>query len=393
MDEEDGHVEWALSAADFMSSPSVATDDRGDFAARLNKRTHRVVIAGVPGSTIHYNIVSGGGADPNGPYSVTVSTASLSAAPVGITGSITYADASPGRECLAYVRVERLFFGQTLKSLPINGLTDGGDFAADIKNIRLEGSLDQPLNFEANSDNTTIFVTAVCDPLNRGTVSKTTAAADKLIVGTKVAEYQNMDVIVAPAPTEVSADVPLVTGFNLIGIPVELTTPTTVRDFAESLLPAGVSIGDGPVISVLGWNAGAQAFTPWAAANPDTNVFVLQTGKGYFVRVKQDVVWSPAGNPISASVPIDFSVGFNLVSFPFITPAAGYTTRSLAEALLPPGTIFVRDGPVATVAWWDAAAQRYGLPWSSSAPSANITSIDPKAGYFVRVTQPIVFTP
>ena len=98
--EEDGHVEWALSAAELAGSPSVATDVRGALAGRLNRRTHRVAITGVlGGSTIHYNLVSGGLTDPRGPYQVTIPSVALSAAPVGITGTVTYQVGSAGREC------------------------------------------------------------------------------------------------------------------------------------------------------------------------------------------------------------------------------------------------------------------------------------------------------
>ena len=370
--DEDGVVEWALSATDLATSPNTATDSRGPLANRANKRTHRVEITGVAGgSTIHYRIVSGGVPDPNGPYQVTIPSVPLSAAPVGITGIVTYEDGSPGRECQVYIVVKHLFFGIELSSLPINVLTNGGSYAADIKNIRLDGSPDQPLAFGANSEDSTIFVTAVCDPATRGTIAKTTAQADKLIVGTTVSEYQNMDVglgvvstlsitgvtvgedtpsatltitldpasgvevtvdyatadgtatagadytaasgtatiaagqtsatITVPiiddslfeadetftvtlsnptggaviSPTAgaatvailenesplaiVPVDVQLLAGFNLIGIPVQFETEMKARDLAEALLPAGTAIGDGPVISVLGWNASSQA--------------------------------------------------------------------------------------------------------------------------------------
>ena len=147
---------------------------------------------------VHYSIVSGGVADPNGPYQVTIPSAPLSAAPVGITGSVTLEDGTPGRECLVYVQVEQLFFGSILaESLPINTLTNGGGYAADIKNVRDATNIDAALNFDVNGQNATITVTAACSPDATGTVSRTTAAADKLIVAGVVSEYQNMDVVVA----------------------------------------------------------------------------------------------------------------------------------------------------------------------------------------------------
>jgi len=80
---------------------------------------------------------------------------------VGITGRVTYQDGSIGRECLVYIQVEQVFFGILLKSLPINAMTNGGGYAADIKNIRLAQDFNAPLTFAPDSDEATINVRAV----------------------------------------------------------------------------------------------------------------------------------------------------------------------------------------------------------------------------------------
>ena len=228
---EDGAVEWALSAADLASAPNVTTDFRGDLAARLNKRTHRIEITGVAGgSTIHFNIISGGLTHPDGPFQVTMPSVPLSAAPVGITGSISYQDGSPGRECLVYILVEHNFLNIVLlKSLPINAMTDGGDFAADIKNIRLADTPDNPLNFELNSQNSTIIVKAMCDARNVGEISSTTGDADKLLVGATVAEYQNMDIAVSEPLTVSIGDTSVVESFGPATLTVSLSSPAAAN--------------------------------------------------------------------------------------------------------------------------------------------------------------------
>ena len=150
----DGVVEWSLIEGNL---DQTATDSRGALGDRLNKKTHHVPITGVAGgSTIHYNLRSDGQTDPDGPYQVTMPTVALSAAPVGISGAVSYENPHPGRECLVYVQVaQKVFFGEIFlgeeMSLWINMLTDGGSFAGDVKNIRQIGKINQALQYDAES--------------------------------------------------------------------------------------------------------------------------------------------------------------------------------------------------------------------------------------------------
>ena len=125
--EEDGQVEWALDAAGLANSPNVAEDVRGPLAGRSNKRTHRVEIEGVPaGSVVHFNVLFAGVRHPDGPFQVTLPSAALTAAPVGIAGSVSYFDGSAGVGCLVYVRVTQTVAGHAIDSLTINTLANGG---------------------------------------------------------------------------------------------------------------------------------------------------------------------------------------------------------------------------------------------------------------------------
>ena len=107
---------------------------------------------------------------------------------------------------------------------------------------------------------------------------------------------------------EVTVDLSLVTGFNLIGIPVSLPTTTTSRDIAELILgipgASDAQIQAGSVISVLGWNVGSQIYDTWAAAVPSSDIFNLAEGRGYFVRVSQNVTLPFTGPPLLAPVQI-----------------------------------------------------------------------------------------
>ena len=176
---------------------------------------------------------------------------------------------------------------------------------------------------------------------------------------------------------------PLATGFNLIGIPVQIGTNFRASDLAQQIADQG-----GEVSAILGWDAGSQVFDPWAAANPEVNDFVLQVGQGYFVRVvtpPPSGFWSASGLPVTASVPLDFETGFNLVAFPFTTQ--GHTAQTLAAAIDGAG-----DNPSAILGW-NAGSQVFD-PWAAANPGVNSFDIDALAGYFVRMTAAVAgFSP
>jgi len=192
---------------------------------------------------------------------------------------------------------------------------------------------------------------------------------------------------------EITAVVELLTGFNLVGLPVDQVI--TSREIAVAVLPAETAIGQGPVISVLGWDAASQSFKAWAAAAPDANIFTVSPGQGIFVRVSQNTTLTVVGMPITVPIPLDLLSGFNLVSVPAVT-AGELTSKSIAEALLPQGTA-IGDGPVISVLGWDAASQSFKA-WAAAASEANIFTIDSDpiggvGGYFVRLKEPKQLSP
>ena len=276
--DEVGVVEYATSSAALTANPSTATDDRLAVGTPLNQKTHKVSITGIAGgSTVFFNLVSGGVTDVNGPYQVTMPSVALSAAPVGITGSITFEDTTSGVECLVYIQVEQLFFGIFLvASLPINTITDGGDYAADIKNIRSEQDFNTSLAFDASSADATITVTARCDPDTNGTISRTTLAADKLTVAGSVSEYQNMDVVVTaplPAPTFSIADVTVDEGASNATLTISLSpaaTTTSTVDVATADGTATAGLDYTAVSTTATITAGATTTTVQVPINDDT---------------------------------------------------------------------------------------------------------------------------
>ena len=204
--EEEGLVEWARDPADLAnrSGPgfSVARDSRIErpdgrrFSDFLNKRTHRVRISGVPGgSTVYYNIVSGGVSDPKGPYQVLLPERALITPADFISGTVTYQDASLGkcRECLVYVRVEETS-GSGTASLWVNTMTDrNGGYIKDVTNLRRSGqAFNTQFSYVKDRSEYRFNVAALSGRGGEGSVSRSTADAEKSASG-----FPNFDIAVA----------------------------------------------------------------------------------------------------------------------------------------------------------------------------------------------------
>ena len=389
--EEDGFILWGLSAAELSGNPRKAEDVRGSFLGRLNTRTHRVRISGVPpapNNVIHFQIVSSGGADPNGPYSVALPGRGLIAAPDFLAGSVTYENGAAGAECVVSVRVSQsrtlTVGGVTLNfvehSLWINDITTpGGFFSMDITNVRQDpqnddsNDFDFALTYDASSTDATITAIARCGDDFQGATSKTTADAEKGAAGPI-----NFDVVVAQS---ITVDVPMGVGFNLIAVPVQMPASFSARDLSDLVDAQG-----GRVVAILKWNGGYQA---WLRDIPDEKDFLIEPGHGYFVRVAiapNNNTWSVTGPRFEAPVPLDFTAGFNLVAFPFVSPAGGYNARTLAQAIDPQG----RDqgGAVAAILRWEGGFIAYltDIPDQKIAEMGPIRAVH---GYFVRMVQAV----
>ncbi len=130
----------------------------------------------------------------------------------------------------------------------------------------------------------TISVELLADvgSLTTGTITNTVSVSS-------VEDDPNPSNNTATATTTVNVewDVPLLPGYNLIGIPIRFGAPFLARDLAEALLPVGVNIEDGPVTAVLSWTGGG--YLPWLSNNPLANNFEIERGKGYFVRLQSAV--------------------------------------------------------------------------------------------------------
>ena len=86
-------------------------------------------------------------------------------------------------------------------------------------------------------------------------------------------------VFVLPPPTDQTVQIPMGVGFNLIGLPVRFPAPLTAREFSDLVDAQG-----GTVAAILRWDAGYEA---WLKDFPDQKNFVLEEGRGYFVRLSK----------------------------------------------------------------------------------------------------------
>ncbi len=242
--EEDGFIEWALSAGDLAARSgtfATALDSRGQFQDRTNKWTHHVEIRSVAASqTLHFDVFSGGARDPNGPFTITLPMQPLVQPPTLLTGMIVLADQSGAEECLVYARVTHLAGGTFLEhSLWVVGLTKNGRYTLDLTNVRgdpdnvLNTSVDQRFGYDPSGTDSTIEVVSRCSSNVGGSMSVTTAAAQRIAAG-----YVVDLSVVLPEPNDDSYMTPP-------GHPLAVSAPGVLANdgFGATSLQAGLVTG------------------------------------------------------------------------------------------------------------------------------------------------------
>jgi hypothetical protein len=119
----------------------------------------------------------------------------------------------------------------------------------------------------------------------------------------------------AHASSTVTVDIRLATGYNFITIPVNLVGGFTVRDLSDQITAEG-----GQVIAVIGWNALSQGFHVWSPLAPALNMFLIEKGNGYLVRLSAppiDGSWTVTGEEVTENQPVDLSAGlFDMIGLP-----------------------------------------------------------------------------
>ena len=169
------------------------------------------------------------------------------------------------------------------------------------------------------------------------------------------------------------ASLPLTPGWNLLALPLEPLTALR----AQSLLDA--MNGQGGVCSEIdrwlngGWDAHINGL-PF-------NDFVIEPGKGYFLKCTVASQWTLEGFTFTSPVPLALQSGWNLIGVPH--SQTGYMAQSLLDGIATQG------GACSEVdRWlnggWDAHINN--LPF-------NDFVIDPDKGYFIKCSQGSTFVP
>ncbi len=176
---------------------------------------------------------------------------------------------------------------------------------------------------------------------------------------------------------EVTVDIPMSVGFNLIGIPVVIDPP-----MAASVLAAQLESQGATVDTIRAFSGG---FLSWNPSQATLNDFDIKSGSGYFVQLAtapSSGIFQIIGPPIDTPVPLDLGVGFNLVSFPFTSGSE--TASSLAEAIK---SSVDPQAEVSDILDTVRAFSGGFLSWNPSQATLNDFVIKPDAGYFVQLSQ------
>jgi hypothetical protein len=156
----------------------------------------------------------------------------------------------------------------------------------------------------------------------------------------------------------------LSSGWNLIALPLQPTTTLT----AESLL-VDIANQGGTCSEVSHW-LNNSAWNTHIMGSP-RNIFNLVVGEAYFVNCTGAPSWQLRGTPLSASVPVDLAIGWNLLSVPYPT---GLNAQGVLDGITLDG------GTCSDIDRWDGASWVAHLNGSVR----NNFAIAPNDGYFVN---------
>lgn len=162
-------------------------------------------------------------------------------------------------------------------------------------------------------------------------------------------------------------------GWNLLTLPLLPASTTTAQSWLDAINSQGDQCSEINRWLNGGWDAHIN--------NLPFNDFVVEPGKGYFLKCNATSQWTLEGFAFAAGVPIILQPGWNLIGVPH--PPSGYTAQSLLDAIASQG------GACSEVnRWlnggWDAHIG--GLPF-------NNFSVEPDKGYFVKCSQSSIFVP
>ena len=179
--------------------------------------------------------------------------------------------------------------------------------------------------------------------------------------------------------------IPLNSGWNLISI--QVGSPVTPEQFKSVMLHPD------RLQQVWGYVPSGNSATPghWNAfrASPppgyQSDLNLIEPGKGYWVKVSQSTSVSLSGSPWDGS--LDLLAGWNLVGFPGVNLAANEEQELSA--------VFGANWSRIQQVWsWNPATQQHvGYDLTAIPQLKDLAKIQPAAGYWVYALEPISVTP
>lgn len=170
-------------------------------------------------------------------------------------------------------------------------------------------------------------------------------------------------------------------GINIISfnfVPVSTDTGAyTAKDVISQASTNGVEVQYISTFDGGRWNNGYSCSSGTCTGNN----FTIVPGKGYLIYATQSGTVTIPGYNLTSSVPVAFSVGWNLVGVHGYTTA--YTARSFIDSI---NTI---EGLTANnVSWWPTSKSKYeGVEVDNGTQYGLDFSMSPNNGYFVRISK------
>jgi len=175
---------------------------------------------------------------------------------------------------------------------------------------------------------------------------------------------------VTPTPLAmVTATVPLVSGWNLIALPLQ-----PAHDYTAEGVLQEVTIQGGDALAIARWYAGGWSTHPRGLPFND---FPVEVGSGYFLRTSRPSTWVIAGFPITRPLAINIAAGWTLLGIPY--PSIP-TARDLLLA------VDAQGGNALEIARW------YAGGWSSHLKDIPVNNfpLETYRGYFLRASRPSI---
>ena len=262
---ERGQVNYGISPDTLTHT---AYDDRGETT---QDDTHHSTIAALNANTAYYfEVVSGGVTYNDGGtlFEVTTGPSLAFTMPEMVNGQVFKANGTtPAEGTIIYAQIG------TSSSQMLSSLADAtGTWGLNIAPVRTTDF--QEYYTHADTDNLSIQFQGASDGTGSQIVTIETAKAG------------------APAVTvSLSAEVPLVDGWNLIGLPVDPAT-----GFTASTMAADINSQGGGVSQVFWWNAAGGSWSFYLVDAQYGTDFTIEMGEGYLLNNSIPVNWAVAGN-------------------------------------------------------------------------------------------------